>query len=303
MKSRRYFVLALLLAFCTSAFARQPLTYRPIFFTEKILQPDSVDALSILYYNAYAYKKAKYGLITGAVGMGLGAGLVWLKFRTDNTCDLGCAIAAIVVPLAGGVLGFTLGVLHASVKYRSEAGRRIHTTKKYLPFKKLGLAYNFNESSSYYSLLARRLPRAWYYPSTVKLYFFRMEKTYDYESKTDVNGYWSYAYVHGVVKGGGLQLLWIDYQRVLGWILGMDIGWGFGNKFDQTIAEKFSYRKASAINLHLIFGSNLNLFSSFSINANYRYRLYGIADVLKPAGYRNLFNRYSFSLGAVYYFR
>ncbi len=302
MVVRRFVVLVLLSVFCTSAIAQQ-LTYRPVFSSESTFQQDSIDARSILYYNAYAYKKAKYGLLLGAAGVGLGAGLIWLKTRNESTCDLGCAIAYIVVPLTGGVLGFSVGTLYATAKFRSEDGKRIHTRRRSVVFKKFGITYDFNGEASYWGAVYRRLPSAFYQPTTFKIYFFRTEKSYDYESETSVDNYWPVTSTFGTVNGAGVQVMWVNYYRVLGWALGFDLGWAMGNNLKQWINNTEVYRDVSTFNAYVNFGSNLNVFTSFGITAMYRYRLHGVEDALKPGGYKALDNRYSFALGVVYYFR
>ncbi len=270
-------------------------------FLSEFSQPDSVDARSILFFNYYAYQKAKYGLLGATLGGGLGAFLIWLKTRDRTYCDLGCVIAYSTATLGGGLIGFSLGVWYASNRFREDAGRRIHTQKRYVKFRKIGATFETGGTESYMALVLRRLPRAFYLPSTAQWYYYTFDGTFDYESTTASNGLFPTAFVYGKIKGSGFRLQWVDYQRVLGGLLGLEVGWHWGNLTENQDGVTRS-KSVSVPNVQMAFGSHLNLIQGLSITAMYRYRLYGPVDALRPQGFRTLSKRYSYLLGIVFYF-
>ncbi|MHB2149661.1 hypothetical protein ACX8XP_11445 [Calditrichota bacterium LG25] len=266
----------------------------------QVFEPDSVDARSILYFNRYAYQVAKYGVLSGIAGASLGAGLIWFNTRNQPTCDLGCAIAYAVATLGGGALGFALGTLYASIKYRNDVGKTIHTKKRNVVFKKTGISLELASPGFYRGLLYRRLNEKKYLPSTISVHYYTQEASYNYESTAAGETGLEMVFMDGRISGVSARLLWVDYRRVAGWLYGFEVGWGSGSLKEYRY-NQWKNKSVSGMHVQLCFGSNMNITPVLGVTAFYRYRLYGFVEALQPQGYQSMNDRSSFLLGLVFY--
>ena len=100
---------------------------------------DSVNTTVFVYNNKAAYKSLKTGLISGSIGLVAGLAAVYLPTKSNSECDLDCAIAYTVVPIASGCASFLVGTTIGYVKNYDQRNSIVNYSQFKMPFKQIGI--------------------------------------------------------------------------------------------------------------------------------------------------------------------
>lgn len=266
----------------------QDLADEQIYFTLK----DSVNTTAFVYNNEAAYKSVKTGLISGAIGVFAGLATVYISTMDDRGCDLGCAIAYTVVPIAAGGTSFLVGTTIGYLKNYNRRTSTVNHSNKRMPFKHLGFntLLSFATSNNYtdvddlnfkYGISYRNLYKSVYIPNKISLLYGRTTRWYHYKkSQPEFLPIWTEETTVGI------EAVHINFNKLISLLYGLEAGVSFVESYKSLLqgetADIVRYKNLISPYFDFVIGFNTNIFSFLSWEFAFKYEPFGVYNMLKP---------------------
>ncbi len=263
---------------------------------------DSVYASSIVFNNKLAYSSVKTGLISGALGAAITFGAIYISTVNKDNCDMGCGIALTMGPILIGSLSFLAGT---TISYLINSNNAYINPNQKESFNQFSFSISIPmplpipyiprspNGKFTFGISYRNLNTIKYLPNRISLLYGISDLYYSYASNTLEQGYFS---LYGKESTISIEMVNIDYNKVLSFMYGIEIGAAFVNAHSVKLEYKeppetnsgneyyveIPYKNTTAPAFDIILGVNSNLFSWLSWDLVYKIELYGAYRNLKP---------------------